>query len=191
MSFYHANRRSVRAISSFSGWITGILLFIVLASTSVIADVIDTSFDAHLDTTTFSMKWISKVLALPDGKTVVWGWFNKYNGRNVGSMIRVNPDGSLDNSFDTDLFQTTIEGDDTPKLLPDGKIIVCGSFTLNDGTAHVYRLVRVNTDGTLDTSFSFEPTGEAALTRVDASGRVLVWGSLQYVRNGQTISRRV
>jgi uncharacterized delta-60 repeat protein len=73
--------------------------------------------------------------------------------------------------------------------MPDGKILVCGSFTFADGTALVNRVIRLNANGTLDSSFSFEPTGWASYTGIDDSGRAYALGNLQYIRDGQTIAR--
>jgi uncharacterized delta-60 repeat protein len=35
----------------------------------------------------------------PDGKILVGGDFNRYNGINVNSIVRLNPDGSMDSAF--------------------------------------------------------------------------------------------
>lgn len=166
-----------------------LFLLIVASITTANAQVIDTSFDARLDTTTFIGKQVSKMLIQPDGKMIASGSFNRYNGRIVGAMVRVNPDGSLDNSFNTELFQSGINSNDPMKLLADGKILICGSFTFADGTTLINRVIRLNANGTLDSSFSFEPTGWASYTGVDDLGRVYALGNLQYVRNGQTLSR--
>jgi uncharacterized delta-60 repeat protein len=154
------------------------------------AQVIDTTFDARIETSTFINKQISQMLILPDGKMIASGSFNKYNGRNVGGLVRVHPDGSLDNSFENDLFQTGVSSrPEQIKLLPDGKILVCGSFTLANGTQYVNRVIRLNPNGTVDPSFTFEPIGNAERTVIDPLGRVYAWGQVEYVRNGQTIFR--
>ena len=63
----------------------------------------------------------------------------------------INPDGSIDVSFNTGLgFNSQIYG---LALQADGKIIVGGNFTKFNGMS-VNRIVRLLSDGTLDTSFN-------------------------------------
>jgi uncharacterized delta-60 repeat protein len=168
----------------------GILLTIALSTVIFAGDIIDTSFDAQIDTSTFMSKTMEKVTIQPDGKMIAAGSFNRYNGQHVGGLIRVNPDGSLDSSFENDLFESPgVSSQDEIKVLSDGKILICGTFTLVGGTQQFARVIRLNADGSLDTSFAFEPSGTATRTGIDASGRVVVQGNMQYVRNGQTISK--
>jgi uncharacterized delta-60 repeat protein len=153
--------------------------------------VIDTSFDAHVDTSTVLISPPAKILLTPDGKMIALGGFNRYNGRNIGGLVRVNADGSLDNSFKNDLLQSGFVSDDEPKFLPDGKILILGTFVINDVPAQP-RVIRLNANGTLDNTFHYEPTGLTTRSVVDQMGRVIVLGEqMQYVRNGQTITRRV
>jgi len=155
------------------------------------AQVIDTSFDAHVDTSTVLISPPAKILLTPDGKMIAAGGFNRYNGRNIGGLVRVNADGSLDNSFKNDLLQSGFTSDDEPKFLPDGKILLLGTFVINDVAAQP-RVIRLNSNGTLDNTFHYEPTGLTMQSVVDQMGRVVVLGDqMQYVRNGQTITRRV
>ena len=193
-SYTSCARRCVASLSfaRFSGLPIHAPLLIAIGLLSILpvrAQVIDTSFDARLDTTTFNQKWVEKILVLPDGKMIASGNFNKYNGQNVGGLIRVNPDGSLDTSFENDLIETPgVSSPDELKLLSDGKILVLGTFPLADGTQISARMIRLNPDGTLDTTFTYEPTGFGSRTSIDSMGRVYVMGALQYIRNGQPIS---
>ncbi|MGB7157781.1 MAG: hypothetical protein WBD40_06930, partial [Tepidisphaeraceae bacterium] len=68
-------------------------------------------------------------------------------------MIRLNPNGSLDTTFDGDGIETTDYGTSTDKahdvtVQPDGKIVIVGS-----GGGDLI-LGRYNTDGSQDTTFS-------------------------------------
>ena len=99
-----------------------------------------------------------------DGKLVVVGAFNKYgsnaNGSNNG-IIRLNTDGSVDNSFTVGTAATTGSSNGSGfvyavDIQNDGKIIIVGNFDK-------YNLVdrggvaRLNSDGTLDSSFDSNP----------------------------------
>ena len=106
----------------------------------------------------------------PDGKIIVAG--SSYNGTNTDfAVIKLNVDGSYDNSFSGDGQVTTdIRGyNDAASAViiqPDGKIVVGGYsniFTSDDDFA----LVRYNADGSLDNSFS----GDGKLTTDFGSNR--------------------
>jgi len=69
-------------------------------------------------------------------------------------LCRLLPDGSKDVSFSLGTgFNNKVY---SCLLQPDGKILVAGSFTQCNGTA-VGRLVRLNPDGSRDTSFIVTP----------------------------------
>jgi uncharacterized delta-60 repeat protein len=85
-----------------------------------------------------------------DGKIVVAG-----RGQPGGMVVvRYNSDGSLDNTFDSDgKFTTLLGGYATDAVVqPDGKIVVTGPGFSGGSTDYV--TIRLNTAGTLDTSFN-------------------------------------
>ena len=94
---------------------------------------------------------IGALLAQPDGKVVVTGNFNSFNGLPAGSLVRLNPDGSLDTAF-----QAAGSGLDQMGaalgLQPDGKILIGGRFTTVHGQA-APALARLLPDGRRDTGF--------------------------------------
>ncbi|MBK8040216.1 MAG: choice-of-anchor D domain-containing protein [Verrucomicrobiaceae bacterium] len=122
--------------------------------------------------------------AQPDGKTVAAGTI--YNGTNDDFLIaRFLPSGALDGSFGT-LGQVAVPvgtGSDTGSdviLQPDGKILVCGTSSSD------FALVRLNADGTLDTSFDGDgkvitpvlaSTDTASAITLQTDGKILVAGS--------------
>ncbi len=91
----------------------------------------------------------------PDGKIVVSGYSE--NGSKINfSLVRLNPSGSFDTSFDGDgklLLSVSGRGDYAKSALlqPDGKIIVVGWGS--NGTNNDFSLARLNPNGSLDTSF--------------------------------------
>lgn len=91
-----------------------------------------------------------------DGKILVGGSFTNYNGTAINRLARLNADGTLDASF------TTGTGPNSGSIssitvLNDGKMIITGVFTSFNGTAG--RIVKLNADGSIDTSFSTGGTG--------------------------------
>lgn len=98
-----------------------------------------------------------------DGKLVVAG-YSTVNSRNVISLVRYNSNGSLDTGFSSDGKVTTAIGtidDRAYKVLqlPEGKLLVAG-YTQKALGDYDFVLVRYNSNGSLDTSFS----GDGILT---------------------------
>jgi uncharacterized delta-60 repeat protein len=87
----------------------------------------------------------------PDGKVVVAGLAGNYL-----SVQRLNPDGSLDKTFNKTGSVTINSGaGDFPQavvLQPDGKILVGGGATTHKGNEE-FLVARLNTNGTLDSTF--------------------------------------
>src|SRR5690606_32753107 len=85
-----------------------------------------------------------------DGKIIVGGNFTSYDGTARNRIARLNTDGALDTAVEVgNGFNNVIN---SMSIQDDGKIIVGGNFTSYDGTAR-NRIARLNTDGSLDTSF--------------------------------------
>lgn len=104
-----------------------------------------------------------------DGKVLLGGTLLSINEVAVGPFVRVNTDGSLDTSFKRPVIESyDTRTDDTittlnPDFLPvveivapqaDGKILVGGNFYFVNGVSGYGGLIRCNSDGTLDTSFT-------------------------------------
>lgn len=123
---------------------------------------------------------VRPVVVQPDGKILVGGLFTSYNGVTANRIIRLNPDGSIDNSFVTGY--TTQPGFDGTvweiKLQSDGKILVGGSFNTYDGTV-TNCITRLNTNGSIDNSFvtgsGFNNSVRAITIQTD--GKILVGGT--------------
>lgn len=110
-----------------------------------------------------------------DGKVVLGGAFNVYNNVGRSNIVRVNSDGSLDNTF------TIGSGPDnwvlTSALQTDGKIVIGGWFSSYNGTIR-NRIARLNSDGILDASF--DPGAGANNTvvgiAIQTDGKIIVGG---------------
>ncbi|MDQ3191855.1 MAG: T9SS type A sorting domain-containing protein [Bacteroidota bacterium] len=82
---------------------------------------------------------------------MVGGDFYNFNGNSCKRIARINTNGSLDTSFNPGTgFDSPVE---TIALQADGKIIAGGWFTYFNGTARS-RIARLNSNGTLDTTFN-------------------------------------
>jgi uncharacterized delta-60 repeat protein len=94
---------------------------------------------------------VTSVVVQPDGKIVVGGFFDTWGGTFVGGIVRLNPDGSRDLSFNSG-WGTDGGSVISLALQPDGKIVVGGFMVrFNDVPAH--GIVRLNPDGSVDQTF--------------------------------------
>jgi uncharacterized delta-60 repeat protein len=159
--------------------------FAVMRFTS--AGVFDPGFDGNTNQIVdFGGDDQATGLALqPDGKIVVAG---STSSNNDFAVIRLNTDGTLDTTFDTDGKRTvTFGGTDLGRAVAvqdDGKIVVVGFTDQGPGAADNFGVARLNTDGSLDTSFDtdgrqtvdFTGDDEAAGVAIDRNGRIIIAG---------------
>ncbi len=96
----------------------------------------------------------------PDGKMLVGGTTNDNLNTQTSqrfAVIRMNSDGSLDDSFGNNGMVTTLLGfsasEGVLRLQPDGKILLAGT-SYSEGNYYDFTVIRYNADGTLDTSFN-------------------------------------
>lgn len=86
-----------------------------------------------------------------DGKIVCAGYFQTYQGISANRIVRLNTDLSIDDTF---VYGTGFNNAATALAIQsDGKILVGGGFTSYNGTAR-NRIIRLNSDGSLDTTFT-------------------------------------
>ena len=102
---------------------------------------------------------VSDVAVQSDGKIIVVGHFTKYKNVTANKIIRLNPDGTVDNTFNYGSGFNTVSqyeyGNEIKvvKLQSDGKILVGGIFDNYNGTT-AYCLIRLNIDGSVDSTFN-------------------------------------
>ena len=118
--------------------------------------------------------YVYTILPAPDGKIYIGGVFLKYNGNNMPGVIRLNNDGSLDQSFNAPSGITTYHVMDLA-IQSDGKLLVTG-------TMFEKYLIRLHPDGTIDNTFNLFPAspGPGNSLSLQIDGKILVGGSLPY-----------
>jgi uncharacterized delta-60 repeat protein len=112
-----------------------------------------------------------------DGKIIVGGNFSEYNGVSVGNIIRLNQDGSIDNSFTSGTgFDASVRA---INIQNDGKIIICGFFSSYNGITK-NKVIRLNVDGTIDTAFNIGNgfTGDLYCLKIQNDGKILLGGQV-------------
>jgi uncharacterized delta-60 repeat protein len=122
-----------------------------------------------------------------DGKILIGGLFTGYNGTARNRIARINADGTLDTSFTPGTGATV--GVYSIQLQSDEKIIIGGAFTSYNGTS-ISRIARLNSDGTLDTSFTPGTGADGTISAIQilTNGKILIAGAFT-TYNGTSISR--
>jgi uncharacterized delta-60 repeat protein len=136
----------------------------------------DTDFYGNLGTSFFVKSAVFSIAIQPDGKILVGGAFDEFDGNTRNYLIRLHPDGTEDTNFYTNLGTGFDERVRVVKVQPDGKILVGGEFSeLNGNTRN--NLVQLFSDGTEDTSFYTNLGGfNSEVITIENSKRLLVGG---------------
>jgi len=111
-----------------------------------------------------------------DGKFVIGGDFTSYDGNTSSAIVRINSDGSYDDTFNVGAgFNNRVY---SLSYSPDGKILVVGDFTSYSGTT-VNRIVRLDSDGSIDSTFDIGTGFNDAARRIyiQTNGKYLVGGA--------------
>lgn len=116
------------------------------------------------------------VAAQPDGKILV-GCYVETSTDFDFFLMRLNEDGSFDNTFSSDGKVNTNIGDDdqatTVLIQSDGKIILAGISDLVGGTSQ-FAMVRYNSDGSIDNNFG--TAGKVVTPLTNSGGQSICYG---------------
>jgi len=133
---------------------------------------LDLSFDPNVS----ANAPIYAVAIQSDGKIIIGGWFDAFDGVAINRLARLNTDGSLDTTFHigsgfSGLYVNTLA------IQTDGKIIAGGWFSDYNGVPANF-ICRVNSDGSPDTTFhsgtGFNDNVKSLCIQPD--GKILVGG---------------
>lgn len=99
---------------------------------------------------------VRKVILQSNGKILIAGGFTNSGAFTNRGIARLNPDGSYDAAFMTNIGTASGGSIDAIDLLPDGSIVVGDGFTSWNGTALAPNadLIRLNPDGSLDGAYA-------------------------------------
>jgi uncharacterized delta-60 repeat protein len=105
-----------------------------------------------------------KVLPVPGTNDVyVAGYFSHYKNEHQSFIARLDSEGNLVESFNPGIgirgSNSNVSGIFAMAVQPDGKPIVAGTIDTYDGDTEIRRVVRLNTDGTLDEGFDIGGEG--------------------------------
>lgn len=116
------------------------------------------------------------------------GQFDKYNGYSLaGPIARVLPDGSFDSSFNLQLPNFYLSGGSNMPFIKSialdssGKIILVGNFVATTGSNVRVGIVRLNSNGSMDTTFELVNSANYALASVRMQGNnILILGTRDF-----------
>ncbi|WP_239023064.1 T9SS sorting signal type C domain-containing protein [Flavobacterium endoglycinae] len=115
-----------------------------------------------------------------DNKILVGGFFLSFNGQSQKKISRLNPNGSLDTSFDSGTGFN--KGDVRAFLIqPDGRILVGGSFSGTYKNTSALRLIRLMKNGDLDPSFTVTLNNKLYTFGLTYNHRLLIGGDFNSV----------
>lgn len=125
---------------------------------------------------------VRTVAVQADGRVLVGGDFSHISGAALRRLARLNGDGTLDSGFLPPGFYG--EAVSALAVLPDGRLLVGGDFTVMDGENIRQYLVRLNADGSLDPGFDCAANGPVSALAVQADGRIVVAGEFTGIGGG-------
>lgn len=144
---------------------------------------LDLSFDPG--TSVQNPSAVEAIAIQPDGKIIAVGGFLTYDGQPSKNIVRINSDGTRDETFNVGSGFTAPGQDPSGSsgrclsvaIQPDGKILVGGFFTSYNGTS-INRIARLNPDGSIDQGFTVGIGSNNAVLdiAVQADGRIVFGG---------------
>lgn len=143
---------------------------------------LDTSFGAG----TGADSSVEVIVTQTNGKMLIGGYFNQFNGTTRTYIARLNSNGSLDTTFASgvnDAIFSIVEQ-------PNGEILIGGQFTHVDGIQRT-GVARLNTDGSLDTSFNAGLQQGSPDVILQSDGKILLAGSFIDANGGYHVMGRL
>lgn len=133
------------------------------------------TIDSTFDIGTGFNSGVTDIGIQSNDKIIAIGKFLTYNGNNVNGIIRLNSNGSIDNTFITGNGFTGIPY--CLKIQSDDKILIGGDFTKYSGTT-AYRIIRLNSDGSIDNTFDIGLGFSKRVTSIDiqSDNKILIGG---------------
>ncbi len=138
----------------------------------------DGSLDLEFDPGYGANSGVRAIAVQADGKVLVGGMFTYFDAHACGHLVRLMPDGSVDESF---VLGNGFDGNvNTLLVQADGKVLVGGDFFYLNGAAS-RGLARLNADGSVDNTFDAGDMGIVYSLVPMGDGRILVGGLFSFV----------
>lgn len=141
------------------------------------------------DVETYNVK---KIISDKNDRILVGGFFTKYNGIKVSGLLRLNYDGTLENTFNGGFFKKMsgilINGSVSNIIIDsNNRIIVCGDFNYYNKTK-CYNIIRIMEDGSIDETFNLSLSDGDSIDKindiyVDSNNRIYLGGLFYFEKN--------
>lgn len=130
----------------------------------------DGSVDATFNMSVGANGSVRALAVQPDGRILIGGLFTQVQGGSANRIARLNPDGSVDASFNTvTLFDPSKKGANGSVLgiavQIDGRIMIVGDFSQYNGVTR-HGLTRLNADGQNDPTINFGTGANGSISSV-------------------------
>jgi len=142
---------------------------------------LDASFNPNLVDIYGGTGYTFSLALQPDGKILVGGQFNTVNGQTRNNIVRLNANGTSDNTFSETSNYGYGYAANCLIRQPNGQILVSG----NIGTINGQAIGRLNADGTVDTNFTATSDGLVSVMSLQTDGKIVVGGNFAKL-NGAT-----
>lgn len=119
---------------------------------------LDSSFETEGSGLNYTEGVVQCLAIQSDGKIVVGGWFNQYDGNRQGKIIRLNTDGTKDSTFVTGYGfgdDGSYEGQRVQDILLHNNKIICVGALYNYGGKALYGFAKLSSTGSLDSERLF------------------------------------
>ena len=158
--------------------------FLLVTLSCLAAGEVDPTFNAAAYGELTNHGNVNVVRLQPDGKILVGGLFTEVQGFAASGLVRLNADGTVDQSFVAPDFFSTNSGTGgisfggevfALAVLPDGKILVGGNIRVAGSTVGT-GVRRLNADGSLDTSFFVHSVFTVYDIELQTDGKIVIGG---------------
>ncbi len=125
---------------------------------------------------------VNKVNIQSNGKIILSGDFQLFNSQSKKRIVRLESNGNIDNTFQSGIG---VEGPVRASALqPDDKLIIGGLFN-SYNTTTIKNLVRLNANGTVDSTFNtgVGPNNEITEIFIQRDGKIIISGFFSKYNN--------
>ena len=153
----------------------------------IVSNIIRTTSNGSIDTSFHTGigfdASINDIAIQNDGKIIIVGDFNHYDNASFIHLIRLNPNGSIDTSFHVGTAFSILKFGNvndvhTVAIQSDGKILIGGNFVAYNGIGVAASPLRLNADGSIDTSFHLSNGGNIYSIAIQTDGKIIIGGEL-------------
>ncbi len=139
---------------------------------------LDTSFSSGFS----AFDEIKKIALQTDGKLFAIGTFAFFNTTPTRGIVKLNTNGTLDSSFNTNGGVDITNPISSVNVLSDGKVLLSGFFSAYSNSLH-NGIVKINQNGTPDETFAPRLGNVGTITDmvVVSGGRIVIVGNFSYI----------